>query len=248
MESRASARVGRFGVSPVVLILGFLVVAGIAAYFGHLAQEKRRGEMRALASSLGCSFHADDDGRGSAHEHFDVFDQGHSRRFYNTMTGSVTVGDDTYSVRGGDFLYKVTSGAGKNRRTHTYRFSYWVVHLAWPTCPAVRIRPENLFDKLAGALGFDDIDFESEEFSRRFHVKSNDKKFAYDLIDPRMMEFLLPRLTTTLELEHGKLLLATGSDTWTGEQFKRQLAFAGEFLKRWPEHLVARLDAGAPHA
>jgi hypothetical protein len=233
--------------SPVVLVVLVLVLAGVGAYFGHLAEQKRREEMRAVAARLQCSFQADGDGRWARDEHFDAFSRGHSQRAYNTLSGRLEVGTSSYAVRGGDFLYKVTSGSGKNRSTRTYRFSYWVVHLAWPHCPTLRMRTENVLDKVAGALGFDDIDFESEEFSRRFHVTSSDKKFAYDLIDPRMMEFLLPRLTTALELEHGKLLLTSGGNTWAPGEFARKLTFAGEFLARWPEHLVARLD-GATHA
>lgn len=37
----------------------------------------------------------------------------------------------------------------------------------------------------------DDIDFESAEFSARFHVSSDDRKWAYDVIHARMMEFML---------------------------------------------------------
>ena len=53
------------------------------------------------------------------------------------------------------------------------------------------IQPENLVD---------DIDFESAEFSTKFYVKNVDKKYAYDLIHPRMMEFLLrnPDLTADI--------------------------------------------------
>lgn len=36
-----------------------------------------------------------------------------------------------------------------------------------------------------------DIDFESVEFSRRFHVAGDDRRFAYDLIDAAMIEHLL---------------------------------------------------------
>ena len=57
--------------------------------------------------------------------------------------------------------------------------------------PDLLIRPEGFFDKVAGAFGFDDIDFESEEFSRAFFVKSSDKRFAYDVLHPRMLELLM---------------------------------------------------------
>ena len=40
-------------------------------------------------------------------------------------------------------------------------------------------------------FGHDDIDFESAEFSRNFYVKSSDRKWAFDILHARAMEFLL---------------------------------------------------------
>ena len=40
-------------------------------------------------------------------------------------------------------------------------------------------------------LGFQDIQFESEQFNRAFRVKCHDPKFATDVIDDRMMQWLL---------------------------------------------------------
>ena len=47
--------------------------------------------------------------------------------------------------------------------------------------PELRIAPEGLLSKIAEALGEDDIQFESAEFSGAFRVRSKDKKFAYDV-------------------------------------------------------------------
>jgi hypothetical protein len=224
-------------------ILGFAVLVGLAIYGDHVARQKRKAALAQLAKELHCRFDPfEHDPPAATYSGLGAFARGHSRRAYNTLTGRVDVGDDSYALTGGDFLYKVTTSNGKTTTTSTHRFSYWIVHLVWTHCPSLVVRPEGFFDKIAGALGFDDIDFESEEFSRKFHVKSSDKKFAYDLIDPRMMEFLIPRLTTALQLEQGRLLLTNGSATWSPEEFSRQLAFANEFVKRWPEHLVRGLD------
>jgi hypothetical protein len=58
-------------------------------------------------------------------------------------------------------------------------------------CPALQISEENLFTRLADALTFRDIEFESEEFNRRFTVKGSDERFASAFCDARMMEWLL---------------------------------------------------------
>ena len=110
----------------------------------------------------------------------------------------------------GDFTYKVTTSSGKSTTTTTYRFSYLILHMPWSGVPDLLIRREGMFDKIAGVLGFDDIDFESAQFSRRFHVSSTDKRFAYDVIDPRMMEFLLKGDPPTVDIENTRCCISDG--------------------------------------
>ncbi len=109
--------------------------------------------------------------------------------------------------------------------------------------PDLLIRREGLFDKLAGAFGFDDIDFESVEFSRRFHVKSPDKRFAYDVIHARMMEFLLAGEAAAIDIECGRCCVSDGRKRWDPQQFEDTLTWIRQFFDLWPEHLTARLEA-----
>ena len=142
----------------------------------------------------------------------------------------------------GDFIYRVTRSTGKTTTTQTYRFSYLIVHLPWPA-PDVLIRPEGMFDKLAGAFGFDDIDFESAEFSRRFHVKSKDKRFAYDVVHPRMMEFLMTGDPPTVDIENLRCCISDGRRRWQPAEFRGKLAWLSDFLDRWPDHVLATLKS-----
>ena len=119
--------------------------------------------------------------------------------------------------------------------------------------PDVLLRREGLFDRMAGALGFDDIDFESVEFSRRFHVKSSDKRFAYDLIDAGMMQFLLQDGDG---LDGRQPCVDLGDDAlcvWYGQSTRLDpphlvalLRWGNEFFRRWPRMLRARLDESTP--
>jgi hypothetical protein len=100
-----------------------------------------------------------------------------------------------------------------------------------------------LFDKIAGAVGFDDIDFESAEFSKRFHVKSPDKKFAYDVIHPRTMEFLLSSGGPSLEIDNDRCCIYDSTRRkWTVSDFKKRVWWIREFLELWPEYLTSQLD------
>jgi hypothetical protein len=111
--------------------------------------------------------------------------------------------------------------------------------------PDVLVRSENLFDKVSSMLGFDDIDFESSEFSRKFCVKSPDKRFAYDLFTPRMMEFFLegcpvPGLPA-IDMENSRVCFCDGSSKWDPEQIEGAIEWAERFFELWPEHVVASL-------
>jgi hypothetical protein len=55
----------------------------------------------------------------------------------------------------------------------------------------VSIERQGLPATLVEHLALRDIQFESEEFDRRFRVRSADARFATGLIDPRMMAWLL---------------------------------------------------------
>ena len=141
----------------------------------------------------------------------------------------------------GDFRYRVTQSTGKSSSTTTYRFSYLIVHLPYTALPDLLIRPEGIFDKLAGAFGFDDIDFESSEFSRAFHIKSPDKRFAYDVVHPRMMDFLLATRPPCIDIEQGRCCLSDGRKCWEPDEFKANLTWLERFLSLWPEHLTVTL-------
>ncbi len=225
----------------VVIVLVVAAVAAVA-YFGWKAEQERRQAMAALAASLGLRFHPDDDqDHDDDYAQFEIFRRGHSRVARNTMHGGIELFARPCPVRAGDFRYKVTSGSGKSRSTRTYHFSYLIVHPPWDT-PALLVRPEGVFDKLAGAFGFDDIDFESVEFSKRFYVKSTDKRFAYDVLHPRMMEFLLAEQPPMLDLEAGALCISDGGRRWTAAEFERAIAFTKRFCELWPRHLVKDLE------
>jgi len=229
----------------VLLTVGALILMGLIAYFGWLAAKKRREAMQALAQDLGWRFYPDrDPHHDEEYEHFEIFRKGHGRYAFNTLLGSIEIDDREFPAKAGDFRYRVTTGSGKNRRTSTYTFSYLILHLPFGNTPDLLIRPEGIFDKLAGVFGFDDIDFESEEFSRRFHVKSSDRRFAYDVVHPRMMEYLLDVKAPLIDIERGRCCLSNGSSRWKPEDFRGSIRFLREFFDLWPDHLTATLESG----
>lgn len=230
----------------IALFVLAMVALGIGAYFAWRAEQKRREELAALAASLGWSFDPEKDiAHDDEYAQFEVFRRGHSRAAYNTLAGSLEVDGRRFRGKAGDFTYKVTTSNGKTTSTTTYRFSYLILHPPFAQVPDLLIRREGLFDKLLGAIGFDDIDFESSEFSRRFHVKSPDKRFAYDVCHPRMMEFLLTGDPPAIDLERGACCLSDGGRRWSPEQFREMMTWAAAFFDLWPDHLTRELETRA---
>jgi len=238
---------GDGGVLPFILIPLVLVIAGIGMYAAWKAEQKRLAAFRELADELGLEFsESRDPGHDERFARFALFRRGRSRVAYNTLTGSVEVGGHDLRVRMGDFRYKVDRGSGKNRRTETVRLSYLIAWNPLGSCPETIVRREGIMDRMAGLLGFDDIDFESIEFSKAFHVSSDDKRFAYDLIDPRMMEYLMASAPPAFELDGGLVCLSTGKGRWEVSEFRARLDWIGGFLDRWPRHLADSMSPADP--
>lgn len=227
------------------ILLVVLVVIAIATigYYAWLREKKRREALLALANRLGWQFvPARDHSHDEEYAHFEIFRRGHSRSAFNTMYGMLDIDGQPYSGKMGDFRYKVTSGSGKSTTTRTYTFSYLIVHSPFANAPDLFIRREGIFDKIAGAFGFDDIDFESSEFSKKFYVKSPDKRFAYDVIHPRMMEFLLATSPPSIDMEYSRCCISDGKTRWTPEQYEAHLQWIIQFFDLWPDHVTASLE------
>lgn len=78
---------------------------------------------------------------------------------------------------------------GNTSRTY-HRFSVVLAELD-ARLPAVCVQRETVGTRLADHLGFRDVEFESEEFNRRFQVHADDRQFAFKLLDARMISFLV---------------------------------------------------------
>ena len=98
--------------------------------------------------------------------------------------------------------------AVKDRRTETYRFT--VVALALPAGkPTLQVSREGFGRKLLGFVGVRDLQLESEQFNEAFHIKTDNDRFAYDVLHPRMMEWMLAdqrAQSTPFRFERGDLM------------------------------------------
>ncbi len=183
-----------------LIFIGIVALIIVGAIFGHLAAKKRSSALAALAARLGLSFDPDKDRDMSRRYDFlDKLHQGSNRYAFNVLSGPYAGHNVTL------FDYHYETGSGKDK--HDYYFSFFVLRLP-AFFPELTIQPEGLFSKIAQALGYDDIDFESAEFSRKFCVRSKDKKFAYDVCNARMVEYLLAQPDLMIEIERDALAIS----------------------------------------
>jgi hypothetical protein len=223
----------------MLLAVAIVAAIGLLAIAAARAAKQRRHELEAWARSRGWRF--DDDGEATREfRRHPIFTRGHARRAYNTVAGAVTIREREFPLVCGDYQFRESRGSGKNRRTVTVRFSY-VCMRAPGSPPNLTIRPEGFFDKIVQALGMDDIDFESEEFSRTFCVTCSDKKFAYDVISPRMMEHLLATRPPPIALMGGYVCFNAANRTWTIGEFEQQIERLTAFFELWPEFVIEDL-------
>jgi hypothetical protein len=211
----------------VIAVITIFVVGGII--YGVYASAKRRKELAEWASKRQLTFDAaKDDCFDSRYPNFNCLNTGHSRYAYNIMTGGLA---------GRVFLgcdYHYTTGSGKHRQDHY--FSLVIVKSPVLLQPLF-IRPENFLDTLAEFAGFNDIDFESAEFNKRFYVKAPNKKWAYDIISPTMMEFLMQLPEFSIQFDSLSVIVYRDRIFSTAD-FETAVDLINGVLERIPEYVI----------
>ncbi len=217
--------------SPIVII----VILAAIAIFGIISwrqDKRRREELIAWAAGRGWRFNR----KGRKHLEgrypgLKILSRGHSRKSSNLISGQF----HGYAAQCMD--YKYVTGSGKNRSTHS--FGLVIIECGFPTIPLL-IRREHAVDRIGEFFGADDIDFESAEFSRKFYVKSNDRKWAYDIIHSATMDYLLQAPKWTIEFGTGEISVY-GSGCNKPQQHEEALGVAREMLNLIPDYVLQQM-------
>jgi len=205
-----------------------IAVIGLLA-FGLWRSAKRRKALAAWASRKGLTFRPERDGGfDERYRAFGCLRRGHGRFAHNVAEG------DWSGRRVVAFDYRYVTGSGKNRQTH--RFSAVVLRSDVRLRP-LRIRSENVLDRVTEFFGIDDIDFESAEFSRAFHVKAADKRWAYDVLHQRTMEYLLEMPRFSIQFDD-RSAIAWRNRRFSVETFESAIGVVEGILDRLPEYVV----------
>jgi hypothetical protein len=170
----------------VALVLFGLVLVALVGYLRYVAKQRRRAGFRQMAAQLGLSY-SQEDPFGILGFAYTLLHQGDGQGVENVVSGAW----QGFELTAFDYWYYTESTDSNGSTSRAYhRFDCVLVPID-ADCPRLSIRRESFLSSLADALSFHDLRFESEEFNRAFNVRCEVPKFANDLVDGRMMTWLL---------------------------------------------------------
>jgi hypothetical protein len=216
-------------VAVIIIVIGGFIYSQIQA-------RKRREALIELAQRLNLDFDPGQDREIPGRFNFlNLFARGENRYATNVLSGNYRQNE----ILAFDYHYETESTDSKgNRTTQDHWFSFFILTLP-KSFPELTIRRENFLTKIAEVFGYQDINFESAEFSRAFNVRSPDKKFAYDVCNAKMMEYLLANRDLSIEIENEVIALAF-STRLSVEQIEFNLQRLVEIRSRLPDYLFTQ--------
>ena len=224
-----------------LIIPAFFVLVIVLIIVGSIQAKKRREGLAAFARQSGLRYNPNKD--YSFDERYPFFNElrhGSRRYAFNIMTGDY----DGRSIVAFDYHYETTSRDSDGDRKTTSHYFSAVIFQSTLRINGLTIRPEGVFDRMKRLFGFDDIDFESAEFSRQFHVTSADRAVAYDVVQPETMEFMLASPRFVLHFERG-LVMVMRAGRFEPHDFHAAMRLVDGVLDRVPrsarEHLEAQV-------
>jgi len=182
----------------VLLFIGILVFGAAIFFLSTWLERKKREAFTRLAANLGLSYQPEKNYQLADRFAFlNSLNQGSNHYIQHCLSGTLS----GQPILAFEHHYQTESRDSEGQRSKRHHYTAVFTTPLPKSFPELTIRPEGVFSKIAQAFGYADIDFESAEFSRRYCVRSRDKKFAYDICHPLAMEFLLKHHDLELEIE-----------------------------------------------
>lgn len=189
---------------PLLFVLLALAALGYWIY-QHRRKAARREALFALAHQRGLTYSRGDPA-GYAGLPLRFLRQGDDRGVENVIDGWIN--GERVAVFDLWVMHESTDSDGHTHRSYKY-FTCAYLPLPEAHFPRIALRPETLGSRLKDVVGFRDAQFESDDFNRRWDVRSDDRRFAYALVDARMMAWLLGVDGVEFELRGSHLLAAS---------------------------------------
>ncbi|HEY1662259.1 MAG TPA: hypothetical protein VGI03_07560 [Verrucomicrobiae bacterium] len=226
-------------VSVVTVFLQFLMIAVFVVVALLIAGNQKRD--RRQRSDLLCDL-----GKSLG---FDQFNPGRDEGFMVGwgFLGALSRGENRYAcniLRGNyhgqalfafDFHYRADAGENKGDNYGTL-----LMLIEKEVFPQLIIQSGNLQERIAAALGIgNEVKFESAEFSRVFSVRSQDKRFAYDVCNPQMMDYLMGNRDLQIEI-NGPVISMAFEPQLPVEQIELNLQRLAQIRSLMPDYLFTQ--------
>lgn len=186
-----------------ILIIGAIVafvllIIGSAWWF----EKKRTESLQQAATEMGLEFlPGGDAGLKDRLASFRLGSLGRARKCKNVISG------DTGDIRITIFDYRYTTGSGKQQRTTVQTVS--MLESDQLDVPSFSLRPENLLDRIGGALGLQqDIDFdEYPEFSKRYLLQGADESAIRAFFHSELIAAVMQKKNLCVEAAPGQVIV-----------------------------------------
>lgn len=166
-------------ITALFLCVFLLIIAGSV-----WARRKRDRDFALAGASFGFQPEAQEVWPPEGAAGLNIFNTGHHKRALRAMRGSYA-GFDLLLV---DYAY----GSGKTRFQQTLA----MFSMPGASLPAFSLRPENIFDRMAAMVGFEDIDFPTfPEFSRKYLLRGRHEAAVRSLFDESTISFFEQSIT-----------------------------------------------------
>ncbi|MBN1764791.1 MAG: hypothetical protein JW860_06000 [Sedimentisphaerales bacterium] len=210
--------------SIAVLALGGIIAA-------YITERKRRADLLELAARLGFNYRHKDDQRLLAQlSLFHLCSQGRprSRKVFNILEGAIE--DNFITI----FDYRYTVGSGKHSQTHTQTVIWFLCDRL--NLPKFLLKPENIFHRIGGIFGYQDIDFpQYPEFSKKYLLRGEEDFLIRELFTDEVVGYFQWNPGLQIEGAGNQLLFYRGSKRVKPENIQ---VFLDEGLKAF--HLFAQ--------
>jgi hypothetical protein len=186
-----------------IVVAAVILAVTLSAYFYY----QREAAFARVATSLGLKF-SERDTSSVRQLGFPLFHEGRGIESGNLVSGTL----QGTPVAAFDFAYwtEVRDSKGGTHREY-HRFLCAVTDIG-PSCPPLVLEHRGLIGRVAGALGLDGVQFESDDFDKAYRVICGDRRFATALVDPAMMAWLLDAPSPVAFQTAGPHLLAVSTD------------------------------------
>lgn len=128
-----------------------------------------------------------------------------------------------------------TDSDGHTRTTRTTHHRGVILFRVQLYLPGLAIGRESFFSAIGRVFGVRDIEFESDEFNKRFRVMCENRQAAFDILHPQMMEYMMSLPDLDIQAG-GPFVMVHSSRLYSASEISGVVVAINGFLDRIPEY------------